>query len=82
MTTKKSLRRLVEELPHSELDAARRYLEYLRDSADPLIRTLLEAQEDEEEQTSEDRDALQEAREDIKAGRFATLDEVKADFDL
>jgi hypothetical protein len=35
MTIKEDLYRLVDELPESELHAAKRYLEYLRNMGDP-----------------------------------------------
>lgn len=82
MTTKESLRRLVDELPGSELEAARRYLEYLRDTADPLVRKLLEAPEDDEPQTEKERAAVAEAEEDFKAGRVFSHEEVKREFGL
>ncbi|MBI4504565.1 MAG: hypothetical protein HY691_03440 [Chloroflexi bacterium] len=74
------LRRLVDQLPESELHTARRFL--LRCVHDPLLRKLLEAPEDDEELTEEDVVALAEAYEDIKAGRVYTLEEVKRELGL
>ena len=82
MSTKDTLRRLVDELPASEVDAAKRYLEYLRDTTHPLLRKLLEAPEDEEELTEEQLAAFREAREDLKAGRKAPLGQVKEEFGI
>ena len=61
MPTKERLRQLVDELPDTELDAAQRYLEYLRDTSDPLLRKLLNSPDDEEELTEEDLAAAAEA---------------------
>ena len=77
MTTKESLRRLVNELPESELDAARRYLEYLRDTADPLMRKLLEAPEDDEPTTPEEDEAVEEAWREYLRGEFVSAEEAK-----
>jgi hypothetical protein len=56
---------LVEELPDSELEAARRYLEYLRDIGDPLLRALLRAPEDDKELSDKTAAALKEARQEV-----------------
>ena len=77
MTTKDGLRLLVDQLPESEIEAARRYLEYLRDTADPFLRKLLEAPEDDEELSDETLAALEKAEEDFKAGRVVSHEEAK-----
>ena len=51
VTTKEDLRRLLHQLPESELVAARRFLECLRDTGDPVLRAFLEAPEDDEPET-------------------------------
>lgn len=57
MTVKERLHQLVEALPESELPVAERFLQYLRDlGADPLLRALALA-EDDDEPTSADEDA-------------------------
>jgi hypothetical protein len=81
-TTKEDLRRLVDELPNSELDAARRFLEYLRDTDDPLLKKLLEAPEEDEELADKAVVALAEAEEDFKAGRVITNEKIKREFGL
>ena len=82
MTNKDRLQRLVEELPESELDAARRYLEYLRDTTDPLLRKLLDAPEDDEPESEQRQAAEAEAEEDFRAGRVFSQEEVKREFGL
>ena len=82
MITREELRHLVDDLPDSELDTARRFLQYLRDTADPVLRAFLDAPEDDEPETKEERAAVAEAREDFKAGRIMPLEEVKGEFGL
>jgi hypothetical protein len=48
MSARDSLHRLIDELPESELAAAERFLHYLRATADPVLRALLEAPPDDE----------------------------------
>jgi hypothetical protein len=43
VTTKEDLRYLVDQLPDSEIHAARRFLEYLRDTGNPVLRAFLDA---------------------------------------
>ena len=68
MTDKATLHQLVEELPESELLAAARFLAYLRDMADPVRRALLTAPRDDEPETDEERQAVQEAHEELARG--------------
>jgi hypothetical protein len=68
MTDKTTLHQLVEELPESEWRAAERFLAYLRDMADPVRRALLTAPWDDEPETDEERQAVQEAHEELARG--------------
>lgn len=74
MATKEELYKLVSELPDSELDAARRYLEYLSNPNDPVLRALVETPEDDEPLSKDEEQAINEAKEDLKKGRFVTRD--------
>ena len=66
MTTREALYRLIDELPEGELGMAERLLERLRRRGDgPLPRVLLEAPEDDEPETEEERAAVLEAYEDL-----------------
>ena len=77
MTIKEELHRLIDELPASEARTARRFLEYLRNvGSDPLLRALMEAPEDDEPETEEERAAVQEAREQLARGEAIADDEV------
>ena len=68
MTDKTTLHQLIEELPESELLAAERFLAYLRDMADPVRRALLTAPWDDEPETDEERQTVQDAREELARG--------------
>ena len=82
MITREELRGLVDKLPDSELGTARRFLEYLRYTADPVLRAFLDAPEDDEPETEEERAAVLKAREEFKAGHVVPLEEVKHEFGL
>jgi CO dehydrogenase/acetyl-CoA synthase beta subunit len=82
MTIKEELHRLVDELPESESHAAKRFLEYLRNMGDPVLRAMLEAPEDDEPEMEEERAAVTEAQEDFKAGRVVSHQELKREFGL
>jgi hypothetical protein len=64
------------------LAAAERFLNYLRATADPVLRTLLEAPLDDGPETHEERHAVQEAREELARGEVRTLEEVRRELGL
>lgn len=71
------IRHGVEELPLEDLYAVDRYVMYLRDMArDPVLRALLHAPFDDEPITPEEEALIEEGREDFRAGRFYTHEEV------
>ena len=82
MTTKATLHQLIEELPESELVAAERFLAYLRDMADPVRRALLTAPWDDEPETEDERQAIEEARDELAQGEVYLLDEVRRELGL
>jgi hypothetical protein len=82
MTTKATLHQIIEELPESELVAAERFLAYLRDMADPVRRALLTAPWDDEPETEDERQAMQEARNELARGEVYPLDEVRRELGL
>jgi len=82
MTDKATLHQLIEELPDSELVAAARFLAYLRDMADPVHRALLTAPWDDEPETEEERQAVQEAREELARGETHRLEDVRRELGL
>ena len=81
-TARVAIHRLVDELPDGELQAAKRYMEYLRNMKDPLVRKLSEAPYDDEPLTEDDEAALQQGLADIAAGRVYTAEEVKRELGL
>lgn len=76
MSTRDSLHRLIDELPESELGTAERFLHYLHATTDPVLRALLEAPLDDEPETDDERQAVQEAREELVRGEVRRLEEV------
>ena len=73
MTIKEDLHRLVYELPKKELPVAKRYLEYLRNMGDPVLRSFMEAPEDDEEETA----MIEEARQEYLRGEARPWEEVR-----
>jgi hypothetical protein len=73
---------LVDDLAEKDLVAAKRYLAYLWNTRDPLRQSLMEAPYDDEPLTEEDIAALDEAWEDVRAGRLVSMEEVKIELGL
>ena len=78
--TRKALHHLVDELPDDELGDAHLYFDYLRSGRDPLLKKLILAPYDDEPETEEERQAVAEAWEDVKAGRTIPLEEIEREF--
>ena len=57
-------------------------MHYLRATADPVLRALLEALLDDEPETEEERRAVQEVREELARAEVRTLEEVRRELDL
>ena len=76
------LKRMIDGLPDSELHAARRYLQFLRYNDDPLVWFLDNAPTDDESLTDEDRQAIEEANEDIAAGRVFSHEEIRKELGI
>jgi len=82
VTTKERLHRLVDELPDDELQAAERFLEYLRlTGRDPFLRALLEAPVDDEPLSTAEEAALAEAEEQLARGEGQRWEEVRQRLD-
>ena len=79
MTIKDELHRLVDELPRKELHGAKRFLEYLRNMGDPLLRALMEAPEDDEPTTPEEDEGADEAWQEYLRGEGINMEEAKRD---
>ncbi len=74
MTTKDRLRRLVDGLAESELEAAERALEML---ADPLHRLLRDAPEDDEPLAGDEQDAIAEGLDAYRYGKGLSAEKAK-----
>jgi hypothetical protein len=66
----------------SELAVAECFLNYLRVTADSVLRALLDAPLDDEPETEEERCAVQAAREELARGKVRTLEEVRREMGL
>ena len=82
MVPKERLHHLVDQLPEEELHAAERYLTYLKEQGDPLLRVLLQAPLDDEPETEGERQAVEEAYEDLAADRVYSFGDVRKDLGL
>ena len=76
------LKRMIDELPDSELYAARRYLQFLNYRNDMLAWSTDHAPYDDEPVTEEDWKAISEANEDIAAGRVVSHEQIKEELAL
>ncbi|MSQ14004.1 MAG: hypothetical protein EXR47_07750 [Dehalococcoidia bacterium] len=79
---RKEVRKLVDKLPVSELEHARRYLEFLSIQPDPVRQAILNAPLDDEPVSEEDRVALRRARKAVKSGRVVTNETLKYELGL
>lgn len=78
MLAREELHDLIDELPDKELAAVRSYLRYLAAVArDPVLRALVNAPIDDESETEEERRAVEEAKQDLRAGRVISHEEVR-----
>jgi hypothetical protein len=77
---RETLHSLIDRIPEAELQAARRFLEYLASS--PAYRAALAAPQDDEPVTAGDAAAIHAAQEDVRAGRVVSHDEVLREFGL
>ena len=79
MTSKERLHWLIDALPEREWTAAERLLTSLRDGADPLVRGLLNAPDDDEPETPAEATAVAEAKAALARGEVEPLDAIRAD---
>ena len=82
MTTRETLHKMVDLLPESEWEAARRLLEERLAKHDPVLRAFLNAPEDDEPETEEERAAVEEAYEELKSGKEIPWEDVKRELGL
>ncbi len=82
MTTREEIHELLDQLPESELEDLHRVVLERLAKHDPVLQAFLNAPEDDEPETEEERTAVAEAYEDFRAGRVFTLEQVKRELDL
>ncbi len=80
--TRDTLHRLVDELPDEEVGTAARVLAALGATANPLLRSLLHAPEDDEPQTPAERAAVAEAWAEHRRGEGSTTEELRRELGL
>ena len=73
---KRQIKDLIDGMPPDELLVIKRFVQYVRDMEDPFLRNLAEAPWDDEPLTEEDIAAIEEAKEDIAAGRLIPAEEL------
>ena len=79
MTTKERIHQLVEDLPESELETAKRVLEALSalSLSNPVVEALANAPVDDESVSDEEAQAIEEGERDIEAGQVVSVDQVR-----
>ena len=79
MTAKERIHQLVDDLPESELETARRGLEGLSalSLSNPVVEALANAPVDDESVSDEEAQAIEEGERDIDAGRVVSVDQVR-----
>jgi hypothetical protein len=73
-----TLHDLVDRIPEEELPAAKRFLEYL--AVSPAYRAALSAPPDDEPLTEADVTAIARARDEVRAGKVISHDEILQEF--
>jgi len=79
---KERLYRLVDQIPEGEVHTAERFLEYLAAAQDPVMLALLNAPEDDEPLSDEDREALEEGRRALAEGDVVSDEELRAELKI
>ena len=74
--TRQDLKDLIDCVPTDELIVVKRFIQYVVDMQDPVLRSLLDAPVDDEPTSESDVAMLQEARADIAAGRLTPAKEL------
>ena len=74
--TRQELKDLIDCVPTDELIVVKRFIQYVVDMQDPVLRSLLDAPVDDEPTSESDVAMLQEARADIAAGRLTPAKEL------
>jgi len=75
--TRQELKDLIDCVPTDELIVVKRYIQYVIDMQDPLLKTLADAPVDDEPLDNSDLVALKEAWEDVAAGNLISNEALK-----
>ena len=76
-TTREEVKDLIDCVPTDELLVVKRYIQYIIDMQDPLLKTLADAPVDDEPLDNSDLVALKEAWEDVAAGNIISNETLK-----
>ena len=79
---RQEIKDLIDGLPDYELHAVKRFIQYVRDVDDPVLRSLIEAPWDDEPVTEEDVAAFTETDEDFRTGNVFTQEEIEKELGL
>ena len=80
--SRQAIKDLIDGLPDLELHAVKRFIQYIRDMDDPLLRIMAEAPWDDEPVTEEDIAAFTETDEDFRTGNVFTQEEIERELGL
>lgn len=72
-----ALHRLIDALRPEDVQTAQRVLQALNASGDPLVATLSNARDDDEEATASERESVDRARRNVQEGQTLSHDDVK-----
>ena len=75
--SRQEIKDLIDGLPVLELHAVKRFIQYIRDMDDPVLRIMAEAPWDDEPVTEEDIAAFTETDEDFRTGNVFTQEEIE-----
>ena len=79
---KKRLHQLIDDLPDEDIDAVEHYLQSLCTHDDPVLRAARTAPVDDEPLTDEQRENIEKARKDLRAGNRVSDAQIRADLGL
>jgi hypothetical protein len=77
MLPRERVHQLIEDLPESELPAVEQFIKQRRDAADPFLRAVANAPEDDEPLSPEDEAAIEEGLDAIERGEVISQDELR-----